>query len=184
MQLLKLEGPFQEPVTDDEAKLYLRVDHTLDDQIIRMMITAARSMVEAYTGQTLIEQKWRLTIDSGSINVVKIPLAPFVRLDGRPKKVRQERTIDIANYKILHDAGFAAVHLLANLHEREVLQLEFTVGYGPTADSVPAAFKQGILMLVAEMYENRAGANPGTTPVIINGAVKSLLDTHRVRRLL
>ena len=183
MNLLKLEGPFQEPVTDDEAKLYLRVEHSLDDHIIRMMIAAARSMVEAYTGQTLIEQKWRLTIDAhdGLIKLIKLPLAPFVRLEGRPKKIQREHTIEITNYKLRRDAGFATVELLTNLTSYDVLQLEFVVGYGETAESVPVAYKQAILMLVAEMYENRVGAD---TNVVMNDTVKSLLAVHRVKRLL
>ena len=192
MQLLRLDGPYQEAVTEDEAKLYLRIEHHLDDNILRTMIAAARTMVEQYTGQTLIEQKWRMTIgandrsfNKGGTLQVGIPMSPFQKLDGRPKVIKPNKILEIANYKLSRDAGFGTVEVITCLGSKDELQLEFTVGYGPTAESVPASFKQAILMLLAEMYENRSGgSNSKAVPVIINGSVKNLLDAHRVRRLL
>ena len=42
-----------EPVTPAEAKLFLRVEHEAEDELIEMLLQAARERVEAATGLTL-----------------------------------------------------------------------------------------------------------------------------------
>jgi len=56
--------PATEPVTRDEVKAHARIEVTADDTLIDTYITAARQMVEQYTGRALITQTWRLTLDN------------------------------------------------------------------------------------------------------------------------
>ncbi len=53
--------PATEPVTLDEAKEFLKIDTEDEDALLERLITAARHLIEAASGQMLIHQTWRLT---------------------------------------------------------------------------------------------------------------------------
>ncbi len=55
--------PAVEPLTLDQAKSHLRVDHTAEDDAITDAIAEARELVEQHTGRRLITQTVRLSLD-------------------------------------------------------------------------------------------------------------------------
>lgn len=67
--LERITQPEIEPVTLAEMKRHLRTfsSVTEDDPDITALITAAREWVEDETGRALIDQQWRLTIDSRTV---------------------------------------------------------------------------------------------------------------------
>jgi len=52
-----------EPVDLADMKTFLRVDTTLDDDLITGLITASRTWCEDYTQRRFINQQWRLGLD-------------------------------------------------------------------------------------------------------------------------
>ena len=82
MPSILLSGPSVEPVTLTEAKLFLRVEHDDDDDLIAALIAGSRIHVEAQTRRALISQTWRLTRDawpeSGRLFVLPVPLVSLV----------------------------------------------------------------------------------------------------------
>lgn len=56
--------PAAEPITLDEARHYLRVDHNLEDSVVSGMIVAAREWCETFTGRALITQTLRRRLDA------------------------------------------------------------------------------------------------------------------------
>src|SRR6185295_19907165 len=64
MPSILLTGPAVEPVTLAEAKLFLRVEHDDDDDLIAALVAGSRIHVEAQTRRALITQTWRLTRDA------------------------------------------------------------------------------------------------------------------------
>lgn len=60
-----LTQPTAEPVTTAQAKSHLRIESgvTDDDTIIGLYITAARKMVEQWTGRSLMTQTWQYFLD-------------------------------------------------------------------------------------------------------------------------
>jgi uncharacterized phiE125 gp8 family phage protein len=57
-------APAVEPVTLDEAKAYLRVEHSDDDEVIAALVSGSRIHVEAQTRRALITQDWRISADA------------------------------------------------------------------------------------------------------------------------
>jgi len=59
-------APTVEPVSQDEAKAWAKIDTTSDDMIVAALITAARMAAEEYLRRSLITQTWKLTLDLAS----------------------------------------------------------------------------------------------------------------------
>jgi uncharacterized phiE125 gp8 family phage protein len=64
MSAILLTAPAVEPVPLDEAKAYLRVEHSDDDDVIAALIAGSRIHVEAQTRRALITQSWRISADN------------------------------------------------------------------------------------------------------------------------
>lgn len=78
MSSILLTAPAAEPLTLDEARAFLRVEHHDDDAVIAALIAGARLHIEAQTRRALITQSWRLVADcwpqDGRIQVMPGPL--------------------------------------------------------------------------------------------------------------
>ena len=67
----------EEPVTLAEAKLHLRVEHTVDDALIASLITAARQHVEDYCEASFAaEETWQVTVDGAPPDVIALTRGP------------------------------------------------------------------------------------------------------------
>lgn len=194
MNLKLIAPPRGEPVGIEEAKRYLRVDTDDDFGIIENLIKTARETVEHYTGKTLITQTWRMALNSTSRAIksslaepagttksfIKLPGNPFIRLEGNPKLISPGSAKEIKKYHVVY--GFSQAMLGVNLflNEDQSLQVDCVCGYGDISEDVPQTFRQAILMLTAELYENRSGQNAHPSkPAFINDAVACLLQPLR-----
>ena len=78
MSSILLTAPVAEPLTLDETRAFLRVEHADDDALITSLITAARLQAEAETRRAFVTQTWRMAFDdwpaSGRIDVRPAPL--------------------------------------------------------------------------------------------------------------
>jgi uncharacterized phiE125 gp8 family phage protein len=95
--------------------------------------------------------------------------------------VSQHSSREIKNYHVVK--GFFQALLGINglsLNEIQSLQVDFMCGYGDRPEEVPLTFRQAILMLVAELYDNRNGqSSHSAQPAFINDAVACLLKPLR-----
>jgi uncharacterized phiE125 gp8 family phage protein len=191
MSSILLSGPALEPVTLDEAKAYLRVEHDDDDDIIAALIAGARVHVQAQTRRALITQSWRLIRDawpdSGRVAVVPVPLrellaARIYRLDG------STQAIDPAAF-VADTAAAPAVLSFASgalpVPGRVIagIELDVETGYGDAPADVPEDMRQAIRILVAHWYENRGLIAVGQTVAVLPQAVAALIAPYRVLSL-
>ncbi len=203
MSLRKLEVLGDEPITLDVAKAYLRLDHDKEDGLIEGFIGAARASIEAYTSRALVKQKWQLTLNAGYAvsrsdmvyltgdksrgeKGIELPRSPFVELSDNPRLISDYGEQELKDFRI--DGAWRAAHIHfgpaaeAMRHGSGKIQINFVAGYD--AGSLPGSLKQAILMIVAQLYENRLAVNdnPGLVGEFQQG-VLTLIKPYQVKRL-
>lgn len=161
MSSILLTAPMAEPLTLDDARAFLRVEHTDDDTLITALITGARMHLESDTRRAFITQTWRMTLDawpvSGRIDVQPAPLltvlaARVLDVDGNAQ------ALDLQSFvPILSGTALAFVPWAVSAPGRIAGGIEFDVrvGYGDTAVLMPEPIKQAMRLLIAHWYEHR-----------------------------
>src|SRR5690554_1355221 len=143
--LVRVTQPAEEPVTLNEAKLYLRVDATDEDALISSLVVSAREHVEGFQGRSLVTQTWRLSLDRFPRGrVICLPRPPlrsvenitYVAPDG------SQQTLDASLYNVDVASEPGRVILKEDQAWPEVadvpgaVQVEYAAGYGD-ASAVP-----------------------------------------------
>jgi uncharacterized phiE125 gp8 family phage protein len=189
MSSILLSGPAVEPLTLDEAKAYLRVEHDDDDPVITALIAGARIHVETQTRRALITQTWRLIRNNwpadGRLHVLPAPLQAIVaarvyEADGT--------TVAIDTQAFVFDKA-AAPALVAfapwslPIPDRVVggIEIDVRVGYGDTAAAVPQPLRQAIRILLAHWYENRGLV--AAQAAVLPATVGALIAPYKVLSL-
>jgi uncharacterized phiE125 gp8 family phage protein len=185
-----LTPPAIEPISLAEAKVYLRVAHADDDDLIAALIASARSHVEAGTRRALITQTWRHSREtwptSGRIVLMPAPLkelaaARVYDAEGNAQAIELE-TFVTDTISAPGVVSFPPWSVPAPGRATAGIELDFVAGYGDTADDVPAPLKLAIRLLLAHGYDNRgviAGGNPMPPPA----GVAELIAPYRVLSL-
>jgi uncharacterized phiE125 gp8 family phage protein len=190
MPSILLSGPAVEPVTLDEAKQFIRVEHDDDDDVISALIDGSRIHVETQTRRALITQSWRLTRDVWpEIGCVPLLPAPVKAVDAVRiyKSDGSTQTIDVAAFtldKISAPArlAFGRGALPAPERPNAGIEIDITCGYGNAAD-VPEPLRQAIRLLVAHWYENRGLVALGQQIEVLPQGVSALITPYRVLAL-
>jgi len=171
-----------EPITTTELKFWGRIDGDYEDTILEGIIKTARKNVEDYIRQTLIQKTLEMHLDSWDYNNYELPLGPVISISsivtldeddsettynddyyyltkGQPQKVviKQDASDPINTER---DFGGYKITYLA--------------GYGTTADDVPQAIKDGVLLWATWIYENR-DPNP-EPPEVVKNALRNFIQ--------
>lgn len=157
--------PSAEPLTLAEAKIHLRVDFTDDDAYITALIIAARQIVEQHTNRALITQTLDYFLDDfprcDDIQLRKPSLQSVTNVNYTDSS-GVEHIMDPNDYVVDFNAipgriflKYARIWPIAILQPASAVRIRMICGYGDTADKVPAALKQAMLILISQFYENR-----------------------------
>ncbi|KPF65509.1 hypothetical protein IP69_17585 [Bosea sp. AAP35] len=162
MTPLALTPPAQEPVSLAEARAFLRLDQTDEDDLLGTLITAARLMVEAASGRLLVDQAWRIVIDrwpdSGEI---RLPLSPVSALTAARVYDALGAAQPVATTALQLDgqADPPMLRIVAEVPEigrdRSAIEIDVVAGFGATATAVPVLLRQAVLRLAARWFERR-----------------------------
>ena len=181
MGLKLVEAPRIEPVSLEEAKAHLRMESTnAEDAYIGALISAARERVELFLRRALITQTYELTLDAFPRNKYLLYSSSYFDLPRPPlQSVEWVKYIDTAG----QEQTLAADQYIVDTSSDEIARLalawsqfwpltrytinsvkvRFTAGYGGTADKVPQAIRQGILVEISNLYETREDIVVGQT---------------------
>jgi uncharacterized phiE125 gp8 family phage protein len=167
MPSILLNGPAVEPLALAEAKAYLRVETSDEDETIAALIAAARLHVEAQTRRALITQSWRLTLDAWpECGRVTLRPAPLQSLSAARVYDANNvaHALDLQNFVpdlAASSINFASWAVAQPERAASGIELDVVCGYGDGAEVVPEALRQAIRLLVAHWYENRGLVVPG-----------------------
>lgn len=186
MDAIILDGPAVEPVTLAEAKAFLRLDGTDEDDLVGALITAARLTVERAARITLIRQTWRVTLTRWpAARVLRLPIAPVSAVvAARVVDASGTATLPAGTCRLRPDDGslLSVDPAAAGPGEGGRIEIDLQCGFGPDAGAVPETLKLAIRRLVAEWFENRGDEAPRTGLALPSG-VAALLAPYRRARL-
>lgn len=179
------------PVTLAEAKAWLAVAHTADDELIRSLVKAASDAIEAETGLSLRDrpfvfryqgfpkgaeplQLWRRPVTLvGSVDFVAAGDGAELAVDGSAFRPREQD-----NRAWLYPPrgeGWPSAE-----RSKGSVTVNFNAGFADNA-AVPEAVRSAVLRLVAHWYGNREEVAVGfsTTPAEIPLGIRLLLAPFR-----
>ena len=157
-----------EPLSLEEAKLFLRVDTDADDTLITALISAAREYAEHYTQTTLASVVYEYALDAFPADAINLPQAASVTVESvkYTDTGGAEQTLDPTAY-VLSDYGMTPfIYPLQSWPTtaaiRNAVRIRYTSEASGVAGTASAAARAAMLELVAHFYESRedAGAVP------------------------
>lgn len=182
----QLSQPSIEPVSLDEMKTYLKLDHDHDDLMLSAFLIAARVHLENATNRHFITQTWRLELTIPCGTSIELPLQPVQRVLAAAMQSAQGDllALDLAGFRLHTNQSPATLKLLEPSCWRpgSKLLIDLETGFGPQKEDVPAPIRQAIKILAAEWYEKRLVADPASLPQI-STTLMTLLSPYRVLRL-
>lgn len=152
-------APSEEPLTFAQAKTFLRIEHTADDDAISRAITAARLAAEQYIRAVLLPQTWEYSVANPACSKLYLPWGPAQSIisivltteDGATS------TMNAANYRLSVDGCAVLIDSFASI---EKMTVRYVAGLANSASQLPASILQGMLHHITVMLENRNGAEP------------------------
>jgi len=179
--------PALEPITLDEAKAHLRVEHDLDDQLIESLISSATNSVELTLNRALINQTWVHTFDkfpgvltcdlqAGVSSITSITYQDTANVQQTlPADVYELTGGTVSGFRLAYGKEWPSV-----LDHKDSVSVTVVVGYGATRHDVPQAIRQAMLLLIGNWYENRESTVIGTITAQLPHAVDLLLRGYKV----
>jgi len=175
--------PDTEPITVADVKLYARIDGSSEDMLIAGFITAVRQATEQFLGRALISQTLTASLDAWDTDLIELARAPL-------QSITEVRTVDEDDNATVYDSSqyytrtnpepgqlvlkFESTPPINTDRFHGGYEIEFVAGYGDSEEDVPEPIKLGIMMWVADVYENRV---PISEPPAI---VKTLMSPYIV----
>lgn len=193
-----------EPVTLDEAKLFLNQPYDDDDDYIKELIETAREYCEEYQRRAYITQTWELALEKfhyGGLDtlnnrkitdVIEIPFGSLQKINsftwrdayGTVTELTENIDYIVSARGIIGRVcpPFGKIFPASALWPLDPIVINFTCGYGDTPDKVPRKVKQAMKMLIAHWYGNRMVINELRSSVSdeIAFAVTALLSLDRI----
>lgn len=178
-----------EPVSLDELKAHVQVEHDLDDALLTACQLAARVWVETHLRCALISQTFEGYLDC-------FPCGPIVLRHGALQSVDSvmyydadgvEQTLDPSVYHVdtvrrpgrlylRHGESWPATEF----GRPNAVRVQFVAGFGDSPEDVPAPIKAAIKLLAGHMYAFREPEITGTVIARSGFAHEALLAPYRV----
>jgi phage conserved hypothetical protein, phiE125 gp8 family len=147
-------------------------DSATGDALLIQYLRGAMAAIEARTGKALMSRGFKLILPRWRwADAQALPVAPV-------STVASVTLVDAEGVPTVADSG--TWRLVADTHRPQILatgavlpsvptngqvEIAFTAGFGAVWDAVPDDLKQAVMLLAAQFYEGRTGAEPIPGPV-------------------
>lgn len=160
------QGPSVYPVDLIEVKSYLKIDYSVEDELLQGLVISATDILEKYTGRWFIARnaqgKWdRIRVIAQEyypfIEIRRSPLMTLTLLERFQAGQWMAMTVD-TDYQVKELSSYSRVLLFTSIsvdnYQAYPLRASFIAGYGQPID-VPQPIKTAIKQLVNYMWLNR-----------------------------
>jgi len=176
-----------EPLTTEEAKKHIRVDHGDDDTYIESLIKAARINAEDFCSRAFIEQTWVATYDCLDGARLRLPRPKLISVSSVQyiDSNGDLQTVNTSDYEVntYGEPGNVKFKVIPGYDAtyENPLRVTYKSGYGTQASNVPTTIKHAILLMVGHWYEMReAVISPqGNDPKELPLGMQHLLNPYR-----
>ncbi|MEP3197080.1 MAG: head-tail connector protein [Lentilitoribacter sp.] len=181
MTLVLSQSPLSEPITLDEAKAHLRLDHDSEDDLLNLLIATAREYLESQTQLALMTQSWRLCLDNWPTDhCVKLHKSPVQSIDQIEQFDGNGDAQVVSTSEMLLDSNAHPARLYINSQsdpEQVIngIEITFTAGFH-SASEVPDMLKRALLIHIAQMYEFRGVVSPSMQPAAVPNGYAALIN--------
>lgn len=188
MALTLVTAPAVEPITLDDAKRHLRVDHSDEDGHILGLIASARNWAENYTRRAFITQTWAATYDGFPrvFHVERPPLQSVVAASFTYDYDGTHTQVPTSVYDVDTDSEPGRVYEAYGQSWptpriiQNSVRLRFVAGYGDAPEDVPAQIRHALRLMVSHFHENREPVIVGASVVDVPMSAEYLLKPYQV----
>jgi uncharacterized phiE125 gp8 family phage protein len=193
MILRLVTAPSVEPITVPEAKEHLHLEHALDDTYVTSLIKAAREYTEKICWRGLLSQTWEMVLGGFPVcdefiklpkgNLLSVTHVKYLDDDGVLTTMSSSTQYELDQKSVPGRVLLRYEQSWPSYRERwNAVQIEYIVGYGTVATDVPMSVRQAMLLLIAQMYEQRVPEITGTIVAKVGFAFDALIAPYRLRR--
>ena len=182
-------APATEPITLAEAKSQCRIEtsFTDDDTWLNTVITVVREQAEDLLNRALISQT--ITMVSNEFeDVIELPQPPLVSVTSikyydsdNAQQTLAASEYQVNNYSEPGEITLASLSAWPEVYERfDAVEIIYVTGYADAA-AVPTSIKQGMLMMLTDLYDNRSQAGDPNGRSITRKSALSLLSLNKTQ---
>ena len=182
-------APTEEPVTLFEAKAHLRLEHELDDASVEAMVSAARIHLESICWRGFVTQTWELVAEEfpsdGKLelpcgNLASITSAKYIDQAGveqtlSPAEYVADSTVEPGLLRLAYGKSWPSAR-----EQWDAVKVRYVVGWA--AASVPPPIRHAIMLLVAQMYDQRTPEITGSIVSQLGFSIDALIGPYRLAR--
>lgn len=184
-------GPATALISTTDAKAWLRVDGSDEDDLIDGLVEAANGFLDAdggILGRALITQRWQLTLASfPSAGHIHLPVPRVQQVTSFTYYDTDNAEQSFADYTLVTNDEDAVVSLdagaswPATYDRADAVAIQYDTGYGDAASDVPAPIITAAKLLLAEWFEHRQASTENAFSELPLG-VRALLANYRLSR--
>lgn len=158
LSIQRTSDPATEPVTLAEAKLHLEISGSDYDDKVTSLIQESREQVERDTDSALITQTWLQKFYS--FNELRLAKRPIQSITSITYYDSGNDSQTLASSVYSFDSQRRMIHLAYDqdwpdtVGRWDAVTVTFVCGYG-AANDVPEIYKQAMLLLIGNYFENR-----------------------------
>jgi uncharacterized phiE125 gp8 family phage protein len=150
------------PITVTEAKEWLRVEHSVDDDLISAIVSAVTATAESYLSQALVTQTITEKYDHWGDAVLNLTMHPVQSVTSITYTDDDGATQTLSSSLYVVDTFKPRAQVRPAYNETwptarttpNSITVVYQAGYGDAAD-VPEDIKLALRLMIADAYENR-----------------------------